>query len=51
MCVWNAIPTHEPEYDEVNVEDFKEFAQKLTTEISEYGKKEVYYVKNVNSLL
>ena len=45
MCVWNSIPTHEPEYDEVNVEDFKEFTQKLTTELSEYGEQEVHYIK------
>lgn len=37
MCVWNAIPRHEPEYDEVNVEDFQELAEKIKTEISEYG--------------
>ena len=40
MCVWNSIPRHEPEYDEVNVEDFQELAQKIKTEISEYGKQE-----------
>jgi hypothetical protein len=51
MCVWNAIPRHEPEYDEVNVEDFQELAQKIKTEISEYGKQEDNYVKKVNSLL
>ena len=42
MFGWSSVPRNEPGFDDDNVEDFKELAERIKTEISEYSELKMF---------